>query len=350
MTWLGDQLSRIADDMPQRDLAGRAIEAYHRRRRNVIAMAAAAVVVVVVLGGTVAIKLRPEAARPAAPPERAVIDVGVADTVEAAPLHVAMDKGYFAAEGLRVRPVPSHAIAAVSATETGEFDLAQTDYVGSFLARQHDKKVRIVGGLYRARPGSMALVVKAGSRIRSVADLKGRKVAVPHLRGLSSLSVAALLKRSGLTTEDVILVESPYHNGVKGLDAGIAATLLAEPYLTTSVREKAVRVLRPALTGEFEGLPTAGWMAGDDWIQDNPRTLAAFQRALARAHRLIAADPAQAVQALASSTKFSARDLDGLALGSYSAELDVKGLQRLADLARKYSVLEKGLDVRDVIR
>nr|WP_246090601.1 ABC transporter substrate-binding protein [Nonomuraea deserti] len=312
-------------------------------------MAAAAVVVVVVLGGTAAIKLRPEAARPVAPPERAVIDVGVADTVEAAPLYVALNKGYFAAEGLRVRPVLSHLAGAVHAAETGEFDLAQTDYVATFVARQQDRSVRIVGGLYRAHPGSMALVVKAGSGIESVADLKGGKVAVPHLRGLSSLSVAALLKRGGLKMEDVALVESPYHNVVKGLDAGLAATLLAEPYLTTSVREKSVRVLRPALTGEFEGLPTAGWMAGDDWIRDNPRTLEAFKRALAKAHRLIAADPAQAVQALPSSTKFAARDLDGLALGSYSADLDVKGLQRLADLARKYSILKKGLDVRDVI-
>ncbi|TDE38833.1 ABC transporter substrate-binding protein [Nonomuraea mesophila] len=196
-----------------------------------------------------------------------------------------------------------------------------------------------LGGLHRARPGSMALVVKAGSRIRSVAGLKGRKIGVPHLRGLPALSAVAMLKRGGLDPDDVVLVESPYHHGVK-------AALLAEPYLTAGLREGRVPVLPPA---GFEGLPTAGWMAADDWIKDNPRTLRAFQRALAKAHRLIAADPGQVVRVLPSYARVTSSDLDGVELGSYSADLDVPGLQRLADLARRHSVLREPLDVRDFV-
>ncbi|SEG76562.1 NitT/TauT family transport system substrate-binding protein [Nonomuraea solani] len=350
MTWLGDELGRIADDMPQRDLAVRAIEVYHRRRRNLIALAAAALVVVVVLGGTAAIKLTPKAARPVAPPERTVIDVGVAGTAEAAPLYVALSKGYFAAEGLTVRPAVVHAAAAVSAMERGELDIAQTDYVVSFVANQQNRGVKIVGGLHRAHTGTLALVVKAGSGIRTVADLKGKKIAVPYLRGLGTLSIRAM----GLRNDDVEFVETPYTAMVDGLSGGrFAAALLAEPYVVVSVRQGRTRVLREALAREFDRLPTAGWMAADDWIKANPRTLAAFRRALAKAQRLIAGDLAQAVRAvqvIPPDMKVAWRDLNRLALGAFPAELDLRGLQRLADLALRYSVLKKRLDVRSVIR
>ncbi|PZG17226.1 hypothetical protein, partial [Nonomuraea aridisoli] len=59
MTWLGDELSRIADDMPERDLGTRAMEAHQRRRRNLVALAAAAVVVVTVLAATVGLRALP---------------------------------------------------------------------------------------------------------------------------------------------------------------------------------------------------------------------------------------------------------------------------------------------------
>jgi NitT/TauT family transport system substrate-binding protein len=350
MTWLGDELDRIADGMPQRDLTGHVIEVYHRRRRNVIALAAAALVVVVVLGGTAAIQLKPETARPVAPPERAVIDVGVADTVEAAPLYVALSKGYFAAEGLTVRPALAYGAAGLFAMDGGKLDLVQADYVVPFVASERIGGVKVVGGLHRARPGDLSLVVKARSKIRTMADLKGKKIAVSHVTGLGTLSLTAVLKQEGLDIKDVIVVESPHASMGQGLASGkLAAAVQAEPHVTAGVRQGSVRVLRQLLTGEFEGLPTTGWIADADWNRDNPRTLAAFRRALAKAHRVIAGDLAQAVQVIPQYAKVSARDLDGLALGPYSAELDVKGLQRLADLARRYSVLRKSLNVRNII-
>ncbi|MEO3867478.1 ABC transporter substrate-binding protein [Nonomuraea sp. B12E4] len=358
MTWLGDELGRIADDVPERDLGVRAIEVYRRRRRNLMAVAAAAVVVVTVLAGTVTIRLlprhdAPDAARPVAPPEQSVIDVSVEAGAEAAPLYVARSKGYFAAEGLTVRPVVKPTVMAVlPELGGGTIDLAQTDYVSSFLVSQQIRGIdlKIVGGLHQAEPGSLALVVRPGSGIRTVADLKGKRIAVTNPSGLGALSLVAMMKRAGLDRYDAKLVIQQDTDMVGGLDDGkYQAALLPEPFVAASVHQGRARVLQKLMTGEVAGLPSAGWTAEADWIRANPRTLAAFQRALAKARRLIASDPAQAVAVLPQYLKVTAGDLDRVALGTYPAELDVRGLQRLADMARRYTFLRKSFDVRSIV-
>ncbi|NBE95836.1 ABC transporter substrate-binding protein [Nonomuraea sp. KC401] len=231
--------------------------------------------------------------------------------------------------------------------DSGEFDLAQTGYLGSFQAEEKDVHVTIVGGLHRAHSGSVALVVKAGSRIRSVADVKGRKIGVPTLRGLPALLGVAMLKRGGLEPEDVVFVEGPYHYGVKNLDAGIASAFLAEPYLTEGVRQG--RVGAGNRRGSSRGCPQqAGWPPTTG-SRTTPIRLRAFQRALAGAHRLIAAGPGQATPVLPSYAKVVPSDLDGVELGSYSRRPRRAGLQPLADLARRHSVLPRPLDVRNTV-
>ncbi|MEW9547340.1 ABC transporter substrate-binding protein [Nonomuraea sp. NPDC050783] len=353
MTWIGDELRRIADDMPERDLAGRALETHHRRRRNLVAAVAAAVVVITVLTGTVAIRLLPgrvpDAARPPAPPERATVNVAMVSSGEAAPLFVAQEKGFFAAEGLTVQPVfiPSSA-AAVPGLLEGQYALAQTDHLTAFVAHEHGRDVRIAGGLHRAEPRSLALAVEAGSQIRTVAGLKGKLIAVPELNGLAMLSLNAVLKRAGLAITQVKLVEKPYPEMLPGLRTGkFAAAVLAEPFV--SMGQGHTRVLREMMTGEFAGLPTAGWMVEESWARANPRTMAAFLRALAKAHRVIADDPKAASAIIPSYLRTTTRETERAALGTYSAELDIPALQRLADVARRYGFLKKPLDVRSVI-
>lgn len=346
MTWLGEQLGRIADEMPERDLGARAIAIHQRRRRNVMALAAAAVVVVTVLAATVgvrALSAEPRAAtRPPAPPELSVVRVGVVPSVESAPVMVAMSEGYFKAEGLTVETtIITGPAAAVPQVESGALDLAQTDYATVFRTNEVGKKFKIVCGLHQAAPGSYAITVKAGSKIRSVADLRRRKVAIPNVTGLGPLALTAALKRAGLALSDVVLVETPYPEMVNALEKGrVDAALTAEPYVTSGRLSERTRVLADAMPGKFANLYTAGVTATDKWISRNPRTLAAFQRALAKARQLIANDPQRVRDVLPRYTKLSMEAAANVTFGSYPPKLDLAELQRVADLAYAYKLLE----------
>jgi NitT/TauT family transport system substrate-binding protein len=278
MTWLGEQLGRIADEMPERDLGAKAIAVYQRRRRNVMALAVAAVVAVTLLAATAgvrALSAGPQAAaRPSSPPEQSQLTVGVVPSVESAPVFVALGKGYFEEEGLRVKPhIIVSAAHAVPMAESGRLDLAQTDYVTLFTANQAGKKFKIVSSLHQAAQGSLALVVDAKSKIRTMSDLKGKKVMVPALIGLGPLALAGVLKRAGLTLRDVLLIEMPFPEMIHALKSGRAhAALLAEPYVTRGLETGQARVVADAMTRDFANLHTAGMAATGRWAQENPRT------------------------------------------------------------------------------
>ncbi|NJP98619.1 ABC transporter substrate-binding protein [Nonomuraea sp. FMUSA5-5] len=360
MTWLGDQLSRIADDMPERDLATKALEVHQRRRRNVVALAAATVVVVTLLAATVGLRALPgqprAAARPDAPPELTTVRVGVMPTVESAPVYVALANDYFKEEGLTVEPtvITGPAVGPVL-LERGSLDLAQTDYLTVMAMNAARERVKVVASMYRAAPGSFAIVVDAKSKIRTAEDLKGKKVAVPNLMVLQSLMLEAVLKQAGLERKDVRRIEITYPMMLDALKSGrVDAAILAEPFVTLARESRRTRVLEDPATRQLAGLYTAGVAASDEWIGANPRTLAAFQRALANAQRLIASDPQQVRDAVSryarpSDMRITEATAAKLSLGSYPARLDHAELRRIADLGFAYGWFERPVDLGKVI-
>ncbi|MFI9595997.1 ABC transporter substrate-binding protein [Nonomuraea sp. NPDC052265] len=232
----------------------------------------------------------------------------------------------------------------------GRLDLAQTDYATLLKADELGKSFRIVSGLHRAAPGSFAIAVDPGSRIRTAADLRKKKIAVPNLTGLGPLALAAVLERAGLTFQDVLLVERPYPEMLGAMGKGqIDAALLVEPYVTIGRETGRARIVEDAMTGEFANLYTAGMSATDQWIRANPRTLAAFRRAPAKAQRLIAADPQQVRDALTRYTKITKASAAHVATGSYPAALDPAELRRVADLARAYGFLDRPADLANAV-
>ncbi|MEU4223114.1 ABC transporter substrate-binding protein [Nonomuraea sp. NPDC026600] len=356
MTWLGEQLGRIADDMPERDLGARAIEAHQRRRRNFMALTAAVVVVITVLAATVGVRALPAepraAARPSSPPEKSTIRVGVVQSVESAPVYVALAKGYFKEEGLTVEPRPiSSVAAAVPQVEGGALDLAQTDYATVFKMNELGVgEFKIVSSLHQAAQGSFAVTVKTKSKIRTVADLKHKKIAIAGRTGLGALVLAAMLKQAGISWRDVLLVEVPYTDMIVAMDKGqVDAALMTEPLITLGREVGITRIVSDAMPREAANLYSAGMMATDKWIRGHPRTLAAFQRALVKAQRLIASNPQQVRNVLPGYTKISKAMAADVPLGSYPARLDLTELQRVADLARAYKMITRPADLMNAV-
>ena len=120
------------------------------------------------------------------------------------PLIVAREKGFFAAEGLEVELIaPADPNDPPKLVAAGQADLA--------VSYQPQLHLQVAQGLPLVRVGTLvatplnSLVVLADGPVRSMADLKGRKVGF-SVGGFEDALLGAMLERHGLGLDDVELV------------------------------------------------------------------------------------------------------------------------------------------------
>lgn len=121
-----------------------------------------------------------------------------------APLIIAQQKGFFAAEGLDVELVaPSDPSAPPKLVAAGKADLA--------VSYQPQLHVQVEEGLPLARIATIvatplnSLVVLADGPVKSIADLKGRKVGF-SVGGFEDVILGAMLRKHGVDVKDVELI------------------------------------------------------------------------------------------------------------------------------------------------
>ncbi len=94
-----------------------------------------------------------------------------------------------------------------------------------------------------ASPSAQAILVSADSPIKSIADLKGRKVAVTKGAGSHFLLLAALAK-GGLTFKDISPAYLPPADGrIAFVGRNVDAWVAWDPFLTSARRQSDARVL-----------------------------------------------------------------------------------------------------------
>lgn len=101
-------------------------------------------------------------------------------------------------------------------------------------------------------PGAQALIVPASSPVRTVQDLRGKRVAVSKGSGCNFLLIA-LLSKAGLTLRDVEVryLEAP--DGLAAFNSGnVDAWVIWDPFLAAQQREHQVRVIADGSNGVAE--------------------------------------------------------------------------------------------------
>ncbi|SEG88613.1 NitT/TauT family transport system substrate-binding protein [Nonomuraea solani] len=283
--------------------------------------------------------------------EKPTIKVGAMPIPDPASLHIAIAKGFFKDEGLTVEAIPiTGGAAAGPQIESGALDISQTNYVSTFLAVSQGKKFKLVADMYQAGPNAYNIMVPKDSPIKTVADLKDKTILVNNFRNIATLAVETQLKVAGLTEKDVKYAEKPFPEMGNALQTGQAdAAWITEPFITATQSKLGFRKIADTMTGQTEDLPIAGWMASDDWVQKYPKTLAAFQRAIAKAQELASNDRKEIEAMLPKYTRIDAKTASVITLGTYPSALSANRLQKVADLMLEYKYLKSPIDVKSVI-
>ncbi|MEU7830047.1 MULTISPECIES: ABC transporter substrate-binding protein [unclassified Nonomuraea] len=283
--------------------------------------------------------------------EKTTIKVGALPIPDAVSLYIANAKGFFKEEGLTVQPVTiTGGAAAIPQVKSGALDISQTNYASTFLAVSKGEKLKLVADAYQAGPNTFNIMVPKDSPIKTVADLKGKTVLVNNLRNIATLAVTTQLKVAGLTENDVKFAEKPFPDMGNAITSGQAdACWITEPFITANQSKLGFRKLADTMTGETEDLPIAGWMATDEWAKKNPKTLAAFQRAIGKAQSLASSNRKEIEAILPTYTKIDAKTASVITLGTFPSELSATRLQKVADLMLDYKYLTSAFDVKSII-
>lgn len=181
--------------------------------------------------------------------DKTTIRLGYVPVLIYSPLFVALEKGYFAAENLDVQLTPLQGgTDSVVQLAAGNFDAA-VGGIGAGLLNAANKGLdfRIVAPMHSERPPvSTSLVISAARAgdIKTVADLKGKTVAINATGAATEYWLAQALQEGGLTFADIKLTTVAFKDVPVALQSGaVDAAMLGEPLTTLQVKSGTVKIL-----------------------------------------------------------------------------------------------------------
>lgn len=234
-------------------------------------------------------------AGPVPTPTRAItslrVPVGYIPSVQFAPFYVAIDKGYFAEEGLAVDLDYSFETNGVQLVGANSIPFAVASGEQVLLARAQGLPVTYVFAWFQKFP--LAIVSKPGAGITTPADLKGKHIGTPSLQGASYVGLRALLAYAGIQDSEVTITDVGF-NQAAALSAGQVEAVVVysnnEPVRLVAQGE----ALNTLYVSDYVPLASNGLLTNATVIAQQPDRVRAFVRAFRRGLQDALADPAAA--------------------------------------------------------
>ena len=186
----------------------------------------------------------PAAASPT--PKPATLKFGGLQTASEAGIYVAIERGYFKEQGITMELTNFRTIAELIAPlGTGQIDLtAMPLSVPLLTAADRGVEFKIVADKAQGKPGweyCQILLRKDladSGQVKSPADLKGTKVAIPSPAAQGDMVVQMMAEEAGLKPGDIDIVVLPFAESAAGLgNKAISAAFSCEPFITTAVQQ-----------------------------------------------------------------------------------------------------------------
>lgn len=229
---------------------------------------------------------------PAKPAEETTLRLALLPILEAIPMHVAQQEGYFAEEGLNVEFIPvSSAAERDQVIAAGQADGMVNDLVSTLLYNQETPQIQIVSFAQSATSEipQYRILASGESGLTSVADLKGVEI------GISEGSVIdyvtdRILHAEGFTQEEITTIAVPkIPDRLSLLDSGeLKAATLPDPFGTLAIQSGASLIIDDSSYPQFGNSEIS---FRKEFIDENPEAIRGFLKALGKAIAVVNADP-----------------------------------------------------------
>jgi NitT/TauT family transport system substrate-binding protein len=280
-------------------------------------------------------------------PEEPDITIAALPTADLAGLYIAQDDGYFAQQGLRVtiKKIASSAAIITDQLE-GQVEISAGSYIPYISAQAAGARFVILAEASNLLPDTRVLVTTDGSPVTSIAQLAGKKIGVNGTNSIGTLLISALLTAHGISPGRVHFITDK--QGFPAMPAQLrdgawAAAFLAEPYVTVAGEEYGEKMLADLDQGTTLNFPIDGYVATQAWVKKDPKTAAAFVRAIEQGQALADADRAAVEAAMGESDHLPPQVTAAMALPDYPiGPVDKTSIQREADAMLEFGFLGPG--------
>jgi NitT/TauT family transport system substrate-binding protein len=277
------------------------------------------------------------------------ITIAAVPSVDLAGFYIAEDDGFFKQQGLNVKLVPVASSKAIIAGQlAGKIDICAGAYMPYISAEAAGAKFRILAEGSVMAPGTRVLLVPSNSHLTSIDQLVGKKIGLNASGSIGALLISALLEENGISPHSVTFITDPtgFPTIAKELHEGAwQAAFFAEPYATKAQEQYGDTVLADLDQGAAASLPISGYMVTQAWAQRNPRTAAAFTRAIEAAQTLADTDQTAVRTAMSESDNLSGLVTDVMAVPNFpTGKVDVTRIQDEALAMVQFGMIKSQYD------
>lgn len=283
--------------------------------------------------------------------EKAKIKVAIITTIDLAPFHLANKNGYFKQEGLEVEfSTNPSSPAALQKVISGEADIAFASYVPIFTAQDTGAgDIKIVADSVSASPNSNMVVTTPSSSVKNVKDLAGKKIGVSAINTASDAMTKSVMRANGVDFSGVKWTPIPFPDMAAALARGdIDAAYMPEPFITNAAKSIGAVPVVDVASGPTEDFPIGGYASLSKFTSANPKTVAAFQRAMKKATDE-AVDRAKIQPMVVEFAKVDADTAALVTLPNFHSTLDPRRLQRVPDQLAEFGIIKKRIDVGSML-
>ncbi|TYL47612.1 ABC transporter substrate-binding protein [Marinomonas sp. IMCC 4694] len=214
-----------------------------------------------------------------------------------APVYVGIQQGFFADEDLEVKIASGRGSTdALTKMATGQSDIGTSD-IGALMAARAQSNVPVVAVLPYFTQAPHAFFVLKSSGIKSIADLKGKKVATSPFTS-SNAFLPLVLKQNGLSEDDIKLVKSDpgalapmmITDNTDAIIAWVTNTALYESQAAGAGKE----LIEMPWSNSGLSLYSSSLLASEKFLEERPDVAKRFVKAFKKSIEFTYANPDQA--------------------------------------------------------
>lgn len=278
------------------------------------------------------------------------ITVGVIPIVDVAPIYLAKQKGFFAAQHIQVTLQPeSGGAAAVPGVVSGQFKFAFGNVVSLILARSKRLPLRMVanGNASTGVEGKdfSAVVVPKDSPIKTAKDLVGKTVSVNNLKNVGDTTVRASIRKAGGDASKVKFVEMGFPDMPAALQKHrIDAAWVVEPFLTAA-KQQGARVVAWNMVDAAPHMTVATYFTSEKVMKGDPDLVKRFTTAIDKGLAYAQSHPDAVRKILGTYTKIGPGVAQQITLPAWPPKVNEPSVRKLAGLMQQDGLIKQQPDL-----
>lgn len=277
-----------------------------------------------------------------APAGKVKLRVSIPPVADSLPVFVALENGYFDAEGLSIELVPAaNGATAVNSLVSQSTEIALISYPTLINAYSAGIPVTIGAfGIEGTDEYQAAAYVKKDSPLKTLADMVGKTMATPSLNSVGDIFLSGEFIKEGLDPKQVTFVEIPQANMAVALEAGdVDAAFITEPTLSAASKQVDIRPL--AVQHGPQGL----FATSQSFLDKNQDAIGGFRAALVKAVGDIDKDPhGVAEKVMPKYSNMDAETAKSMHLPLFQTKWNHDGIQDVIDVMVKLGIIKEGFD------